>query len=151
MTRPDLITWALDLCDHVARRSRDPSTQVGAVILRPDKTVASVGFNGFPRGVSDDPAIYADRPRKYARTVHAELNAILNCRDLGMEGYTLYVSPLHPCCQCAAAIIQAGIKEVVYRTPELDGEAEARWEDSFREARQLFGEAGVPVVGITKR
>lgn len=150
MSRPDLITWALDMCDLVARRSRDPSTQAGAVILRPDKTVASVGYNGAPRGVDDGPEIYADRPRKYARTVHAELNAILTARE-PLHGYTLYVSPLHPCCQCAAAIIQAGIAEVIYRTPELNGDAEARWEDSFREARQLFGETGIPVVGITKR
>lgn len=149
-TRPSIVIWALDLCDHVALRSRDPSTKVGAVIMRPDKTIASVGYNGFPRGTSDDPAIYDNRPRKYARTVHAELNAILTARE-PLVGYTIYVSPLHPCSQCAAAIIQAGITEVIYRVPEMDEEADRRWEGSFSEARMLFAEAGVSVIGFPRR
>jgi dCMP deaminase len=149
-TRPGIIDWALDLCDHVALRSRDPSTRVGAVIMRPDKTIASVGYNGFPRGTRDDAEIYADRPRKYARTVHAEMNAILTARE-PLVGYRLYVSPLHPCSQCAAAIIQAGISEVIYRIPDMDDEAERRWEASFAEARQLFAEANVNAVGFPRR
>ena len=59
--RPDIDTWALDLCEAVARRSRDPSTKVGSVILRPDNTIAAAGYNGFPRKVDDDPEIYLDK------------------------------------------------------------------------------------------
>lgn len=72
MERPDLETWALDLADHMAKRSRDPGRRVGAVILRPDKTIASAGYNGFPRKVRDDPDLYEDKPTKLRRTVHAE-------------------------------------------------------------------------------
>jgi len=140
--RPDIDTWALDLSEVVARRSRDPSTKVGAVILRSDNTVASVGYNGFPRGVTDYPEIYLDKSRKLLRVVHAELNAILTSRE-PLHGYTIYVSPLHPCSQCAAAIIQSGITRVVART-DLARKS-ATWEASFHEAGQMFAEAGVQV------
>lgn len=141
MIRPDVDSWALDLADHAARRSRDPSTKVGAVILRPDNTVASMGYNGFPRKTNDDIEIYLDRPRKLLRTVHAELNAILTARE-PLHGYTLYVSPLFSCSNCAASIIQAGITKVVCRMPK---DAGIRWKESFDEAKSLFAEAGVAV------
>ena len=66
----------IELAKHISTWSKDPSTQVGAVIVRPDKTIASVGFNGFPRGVDDRPEKLADRPLKYQMIVHAEINAI---------------------------------------------------------------------------
>ena len=125
------------LADLVRGWSKDPSTQVGAVIVRPDKTIASVGFNGFPRGVDDTPGRLTDRPTKYAMTLHAEANAIVSARE-PVGGYTLYVSPLHPCSNCAALIIQAGISRVVTRTDDLE-----RWAESFALARQMFQEAGV--------
>lgn len=139
--RPDIDTWALNLADHAATRSRDPSTKVGAVILRPDNTVASMGYNGFPRNTNDDEAIYLDRPRKLMRTVHAELNAIITARE-PLHGYTLYVSPLFSCANCAASIVQAGITKVVCRMP---ADAGTRWKDSFDEAKNLFAEAGIQV------
>ena len=144
--RPSLENWALDLCSVIAQRSRDPRTTVGAVILRPDNTIAAAGYNGFPRGVDDDPEIYADRSRKLLRTVHAEINAILTSRE-PLHGYTLYVSPLHPCSQCAAAIIQSGIKRVVAKIE--GGDKHPTWQDSFREAAQMFNEAGVAVKLLT--
>ena len=91
------------LADMVGSWSKDPSTKVGAVIIRPDRTIASVGYNGFPRGVYDGPEIYEDRPRKLLRTVHAEANAILSARE-PLHGYTLYVTPLHPCANCSGLI-----------------------------------------------
>lgn len=142
--RPDIETWALDLADHMARRSRDPDRKVGAVILRPDKTIASAGYNGFPRHVRDDTDLYADKPTKLRRTVHAELNAILTARE-PLHGYTIYVSPLHPCSQCAAAIIQAGIKRVVARIGSEGGEG---WRESFAEASEMFAEAGITVKAV---
>jgi dCMP deaminase len=128
----------LDLADHISHWSQDPSTKVGAVIARSDRTIVSLGFNGMPRGCSDDPVLYQDRPVKYARVVHAEVNAILMARE-NLADCTLYVSPLHPCSTCAGIIIQSGIKRVV---AHIFGDP-TRWEDNFREARRMFQEAGV--------
>ena len=114
VTRPDLDTWALDGAEWMAQRSKDPSHRVGAIILRADGTLVSGGYNGFPRGVSDDPSLYADKPTKRRRIQHAERNAINFARE-SLEGCTIYVSPLHPCSQCAGSIINAGIKRVVAR------------------------------------
>lgn len=140
----DVAKWDdrfLDLADTVASWSKDPSTKVGAVIARPDRTIASVGFNGFPRGVDDSGERLEDRPVKYGITVHAELNAVLSAHE-PVRGYTLYVSPLHPCSNCAAAVVQAGIVRVVAR---VEGTPE-RWEQSFALASMIFAEAGVEVV-----
>ena len=129
----------INLAAHVAGWSKD-STQVGAVIIRPDRSVASVGFNGLPRGVSDDPARLADRDQKLLYTVHAELNAILAARE-PLHGCLIVVYPFQPCAQCAAAIIQAGISEVI--CPEVPDAS--RWADSFHAARTMFHEAGTVV------
>lgn len=134
----------LNLCDEIAQRSKDPSTKVGACIVAPDKTIVSMGYNGFPRGCNDDPELYEDRQVKYLRTIHAEVNAIITARR-NLSGCTLYVSPLHPCANCAAIIIQSGIKRVVYTTPQESAEAASRWLDSFRVAVEMFDEAGVEV------
>ena len=139
--RPSVDSWALDLADHAAKRSRDPSTKVGAVILRPDNTVASMGYNGFPRHTNDSAEIYLDRQRKLLRTVHAELNAILTARE-PLHGYTIYVSPLFSCANCAASIIQSGISRIVCRMP---AESITRWKESFDEAQNLFKEAKITV------
>ena len=124
-----------DLADLVGSWSKDPSTQVGAVIVRPDRTIASVGYNGFPRGVQD---VYTTREDKLLRTVHAEANAILAAQE-PLRGYTLYVTPLHPCANCAALIIQSGIKQVHYRIG-MRGQA---WLDHYEAMTSMFEQAGV--------
>ena len=129
----------INLAAHVATWSKDPSSQVGAVIIRPDRSVASVGFNGLPRAVSDDPARLADRDQKLLYTVHAELNAILAARE-PLHGCSIVVYPFQPCAACAAAIIQAGISEVI-----CPRSAESRWAESFKAARTMFHEAGTVV------
>ena len=134
----------LGLADHVSSWSRDPSTHVGAVVVRPDRTVASVGFNGFPRGVSDDTDRYSNREVKYRFICHAEANALMSSHER-MAGYTLYASPLHPCNECAKLIIQSGIKSVVTR-PAMD----PRWKDSFSIASQMFKEAQIEVIEIAQ-
>lgn len=131
----------LALADHIASWSKDPSTKVGAVIVRPNRTIASVGYNGFPRGVNDDPERLNDRPTKYSMTVHAEANAILSA-DGRIDGCTLYVTPLHPCSNCASLIIQSGISKVVAGMPTDP----AHWADSFAKAKIMFDEAGVEVI-----
>lgn len=131
----------LGMCDYVAGKSKDPSTKVGAVIVRPDRTICAIGYNGFPRETNDAPHLYDIREIKYLRTVHAELNAILSARE-PLHGYTLYVSPLHPCSNCTGAIIQSGISNVIARCTSDP----ARWGESFAQARSMFAEAGVNVV-----
>jgi dCMP deaminase len=110
--RPGFDEWALSLAVAVSDRSRDPSTKVGAVIIRADKTICSMGYNGFPRQMEDKPEWWNDRPQKYARVIHAEMNAILNAPE-SVRGMTLYVT--HPVCEnCAKHIAAAGITRIVW-------------------------------------
>jgi dCMP deaminase len=134
----------LELAEHVAQWSRDPNKKVGAVIARPDKTIASLGFNGFARGVADDLERYEDRLLKNEMVVHAEMNAILHARE-PLHGYTLYVWPFHPCARCAAAIIQSGIKTIYSLAAETQN-----WKDSITLAQTMFQEAGVTVIVMDK-
>ena len=139
-----MIAWDktfLNLCDEIAQRSKDPSTKVGACIVDAKKRIVAMGYNGFPRGCDDDPVLYRDRNIKLMRTIHAEVKAIITAGQ-NLEGCTLYVSPLHPCSNCAAIIVQAGIKRVVYRGDDAIPE---RWRDNFILAQHLFDEAGVEV------
>jgi dCMP deaminase len=135
-----LTDWTNRFLSHaksVAQWSKDPSTKVGAVIVRPDRTIASHGFNGMPRGCDDDPSIYADRDLKYKRIVHAEANAIVTARE-PLHGYTLYTWPFQPCSTCAGLAIQAGITRVVSLKDD-----NPRWQKSFACTEQMFREAGV--------
>ena len=127
----------LETAEHFASWSKDPSTRVGAVIVRPDRTIASIGYNGFSRGVEDDASRYGDREFKYDAIVHGEMNAILAARE-PLHGCTLYTFPLPPCSRCAAMIIQAGIARVV--SPP---NGNPRFAGSCALGRSLFAEAGV--------
>ena len=119
--REDYISWDeyfMGVAKLSASRSKDPNTQVGCCIVSQDNKILSMGYNGFPIGCSDDMFPWVregedDLKTKYFYTVHSELNAILNYRGGSLEGAKLYVS-LFPCNECAKAIIQAGIKTVVY-------------------------------------
>lgn len=126
----------LNLAQHVATWSRDPSTQVGAVIVRPDKTIASVGFNGLPRGVDDSAERLNDRDTKLSMTLHAEQNAVLAAHER-LDGCTVYVWPMPPCSHCAAVLIQAGIVSVIAPSPSR------RWIESCLLGREMLREAGV--------
>lgn len=104
----------LRLAREVASWSKDPSTKNGAVLVRPDRSVASVGFNGFPQEMSDAPLYYQDREVKYDRVIHAEMNAVLFVRDpVPLTGYTLYTTG-PSCSRCAVHMIQAGIRRFVF-------------------------------------
>lgn len=148
------ISWDvrfLGLAKLVSTWSKDPSTQCGAVIVRPDKTIASVGFNGFPKGCSDSDELYADRNLKYQRVVHAEVNACLHTRE-SLEGYTIYTYPAcwgPSCANCSAVIIQSGIKRVVhYRDTS---EFMDRWKDSCEIGLEMYREAGIEVVSYPEK
>ena len=120
MKRSDYITWDqyfMGIAIMSANRSKDPNTQVGACIVDQDNRILTVGYNGMPSGCNDDEMPW-DREgegmaSKYFFVCHAELNAILNYRGGSLEGAKMYVT-LFPCNECAKAIIQAGIKTLVY-------------------------------------
>lgn len=116
--REDYIGWDeyfMGVAMLSAMRSKDPNTQVGACIVSPEHKILSMGYNGFPSGCSDDEFTWEreGEDNKYFYSTHSELNAILNYRGGSLEGASIYVT-LFPCNECAKAIIQSGIKEVVY-------------------------------------
>ena len=121
-------------------RSKDPNTQVGACIVSNDNKILSMGYNGFPNGCSDDDFPWEregeELETKYPYVTHGELNAILNYRGGSLEGTKLYVS-LFPCNECAKAIIQAGIRTVVYADDKYNGT------NGNIAAKRLFDAAGV--------
>lgn len=118
MKRNNYISWDeyfMGVALLASQRSKDPNTQVGACIVNEENIIISTGYNGFPIGCSDDeyPWDREGEDNKYPYVVHAELNAILNANGKSMRGSRIYVV-LFPCNECAKAIIQSGIKEVIY-------------------------------------
>ena len=142
MKRRDVLSWDeyfMGLAHLSAMRSKDPSTKVGACIVDQNKRVVSIGYNGMPFGCDDDIYPWAREgdlvETKYPYVVHAELNAILNARTT-VRDCILYVS-LFPCNECAKAIIQAGIREVVY---ESDKYAD---QDLTKVSKKMMMDAGI--------
>lgn len=133
----------LSLARQISFFSKDPSTKVGALIARPDRTIASMGFNGFPKGIKDDWRLSV-REEKYKIIIHAEMNAILNAKE-SVEGYTLYVWPLAPCINCCKHVIQSGIKRIVY--PVLINDY-TRWTEELNASFELFSEACIETEGV---
>ena len=141
--RSDYISWDeyfMGIAMLSAYRSKDPSTQVGACIVNDRNRIMSVGYNGLPSGCSDDEFPWErtgdEYDTKYPYVCHAELNAILNSGGSNLEGCKVYVA-LFPCNECAKAIIQSGIKEVVYISDKY------RDTDSVRASKRMFDAAGV--------
>ena len=138
--------WFLGMAKYVSTASKDPSTKTGGVIVRPDKTIVSVGFNGFPRKIADKLELLENREEKYKRIVHSEMNAILNAHG-SVEGCTLYNWPGQSCARCAVHVIQAGIIRVV--SPDSSHtDFGIRWRKEIELAESLFKEAEVEVVYI---
>lgn len=148
--REDYISWDeyfMGVAHLSGMRSKDPNTQVGACIVSDDNKILSMGYNGFPRGCSDDEFPW-DREgetldTKYPFVTHSELNAILNYRGGSLEGTKLYVS-LFPCNECAKAIIQAGITTVVYDSDKYEGTP------SNRASKRMFDAAGVAYIPYSR-
>ena len=148
MKRSNVLSWDqyfMAMAHLSAKRSKDPNTQVGACIVNAQKRVVGLGYNGFPKGCEDDEFPW-DRDGEFLKTkypyvVHAELNAILNSiQDL--NGCTIYVS-LFPCNECAKAIIQSGIRCVVYESDKYNGT------DENIASKMMFRDAGVELVQLT--
>jgi len=127
------------LANLISQRSKDPSTQVGAVIVDDDNTVLGLGYNGWPRGIKQDDLPWnrdgADLDTKYPYVVHSEINAIFNSYQK-LKNSRLYCT-LFPCNECAKAIIQNGIKEVIYESDKYHDT------DNNKAARKLFDLAGI--------
>lgn len=130
----------LDLAQHISSWSKDPSTQVGAVIVDDQRRIISTGYNGFPRGVTDLAQRYEDRATKYEMIVHGEVNAILFATQ-SLQNATLYTWPFMPCSRCAGIVIQSGIRTVV--APYCEN---PRWTNSFDLTRRMLAEAGVELI-----
>ena len=148
MKNSNILTWDeyfMGLAHLSALRSKDPNTQVGAAIVDENHRVVSVGYNGFPTGVSDEEFPWGRDggvlDSKYAFVVHAELNAILNSQR-SVRGCTIYVS-LFPCNECAKAIIQSGIKKIVYESDKYNGV------DTNIASKRMLKAAGVELVRIS--
>lgn len=136
--------WAIGMALHTAKLSKDPSTKVGAVIFDDKRRLVSAGYNGFARGVNDKHSRLKHRDTKYKLTLHAEKNAI-TFATAPLDGCTIVVT--HPCCsQCAALVIQAGIKHVIW--PKPNPEFRERWENDVALSLLQFGEAGVEVLEV---
>jgi dCMP deaminase len=141
MKRQGYISWDeyfMGIAMLAAHRSKDPSTQVGACIVSPDNIIISTGYNGMPKGCSDDvfPWDREGAETKYPYVVHAELNAILNANGRDLRGSRVYVA-LFPCNECAKAIIQSGIKEVIYADNKYEGT------DGVMASKKMLDAAGV--------
>ena len=147
MKRSDYISWDeyfMGVAILSGMRSKDPNSQVGCCIVSQDNKILSMGYNGFPKGCSDDefPWDREGEITKYPFEVHAELNAILNASGKDLSGSRLYVA-LFPCNECAKAIIQSGIKEVVYLSDKYDGT------DMNVASKRMFEAAGVKMTKMT--
>jgi dCMP deaminase len=138
--------YYLEICKVVALRSKDPNTQIGCVIIGPNHEIRSTGYNSFPRGIRDDVPERLVRPAKYLWIEHAERNAICNAARAGTatEHCTIYVE-IMPCMDCARAIVQAGIVEVVASSERMQQYNSAYYDEHFRMSEVLFAEAGIKV------
>lgn len=136
----------LEMSYLIGTWSKDPSTQCGAVIVGPDHSVISIGFNGFPKGMKDDLELYVDREVKLSRMIHAEMNAVLHTKDLP-KGCTLYTTPILPCDRCVVHMLQAGIRRFVsYKIS--DSGARERWARSLELTQQYIAELSGEVILI---
>lgn len=149
-THPDALSkWDarfIKLAEGVAAWSKGPRKRIGAAIVRPDRSIASLGYNGPPRGFDDEAFLRMTREEQHAVVIHAEDNAFRQMADSERydvkDGYTLYVSPLLPCADCARLIVSYGIRRVV----AYCGHISPDWRASADEAEEIFIGAGVECI-----
>lgn len=130
----------IELAEHVAGWSKGPRKRIGAAIVRPNRSIASLGYNGPPRDFDDAVFLNMTRDEQHAVVIHAEDNAIRQAAPgEDLSACTLYVSPLFPCAICADRIVRAGIRRVV----AYCGHISPDWRASADEAERIFNQAGV--------
>ncbi len=143
--------YFMEQAHFVASKSKDESMKVGTILVTTNNTIASTGYNGFPRGVDEDECPdRKKRPEKYDWTEHAERNAVYNAALNGVKTqYSIAYSTCHPCVECARALIQAGVRELYIPTKHNDPFYKAGrwadWEESLLKALEILQAAGVKV------
>lgn len=135
----------LDLARFVSEWSKDPSTQTGAVIVNPNKSIVSIGFNGFPIGMGDVSSRYENREEKYSRIIHCEVNALIFAGKLP-TGCSLYTWPFLSCDRCVVQMLQAGITRFV--APVANADQLTRWGAAFERTRDYIAEAGMECIEV---
>lgn len=130
----------LSLAKSISKWSLDPSTKVGAVVVK-NRQILATGYNGFPRGIADSVERLTDRNQKLLRTVHAEANIVAQAANHGtsLNNSTIYIWPFLPCSSCCALLIQAGVTRIVTPREEIP----ARWKESFEASLEMLTEAGL--------
>ena len=139
--------YFLNIAEQVKRKSKDQSTQIGAVIVGEDKEVLSTGYNSFPRGLDDSLPERQERPEKYFWMEHAERNAIYNAARIGvsLKNSTIYLTSGLPCMDCARGIVNSGIK-TVYCKQVCTTKNKDKWDESQKKSLELLGECDVDVI-----
>jgi len=136
-------SYFIEMAQLVKTRSKDQSTQIGAVIVDPDNKVVSTGYNSFPRGINDNLPERQERPEKYFWFEHSERNAIYNA-GRSLKGCRIFLTCWMPCADCARAIIQVGIIEVIL-AQKTEDPSRTKWIEAGKRSEQMFAEAGVKV------
>jgi dCMP deaminase len=139
--------YFLNIAEQVKLKSKDQSTQIGAVIVGEDKEVLSTGYNSFPRGLDDSLQERQERPEKYFWMEHAERNAIYNAARIGvsLKNSTIYLTSGLPCMDCARGIVNSGIK-TVYCKEVCTTKNKEKWGESQQKSLELLGECGVDII-----
>jgi dCMP deaminase len=138
--------YFLGIAEQVKLKSKDESTQIGAVIVGIDNEILSTGYNSFPRGMDDSKKERQERPEKYFWFEHAERNAIYNAARIGvsLKNSTIYLTSGLPCMDCARGIVNSGIK-IVWCKKECTTKNKEKWEESQMKSLQLLNECGIQV------
>jgi len=142
----DWTQYFINIAEQVKLKSKDESTQIGAVIVGSNHQIISTGYNSFPRGIDDNVSERQERPEKYFWFEHAERNSIFNAALTGVstKDCTIYLTCGLPCADCARGIISAGISKIVCVTGA--GTSNEIWKEHFRVSKQMLKEANVEVV-----
>ena len=138
--------YFLNIAEQIKLKSKDESTQIGAVIVGKDNEILSTGYNSFPRGLDDSKKERQERPEKYFWIEHAERNAVYNAARIGvsLKNSTIYLTSGVPCMDCARAIVNVGI-QVVWCKKECTTKNKEKWEESQEKSIKLFNECNVMV------
>jgi len=142
--------WFFSIASIVARKSKDPSTKVGCIVVGDDHEIRATGYNGFPRGSNDSLEIYNNRPRKYLRVVHAEANAVANASFTGtsLKGGTAYITH-PPCASCSGLLVNAGVYHVKFIIDLHAVDFNDRWKEQFNEGISIFEEVGIDFIAYS--
>jgi len=145
MAVPDWDSYFMTMVYLVSTRSKDESSKLGAVVVGPDNEVRSIGYNSFVRGINDYVPGRQQRPEKYLWFEHAERNAIYNAVLIGvsLKGCKMYTNGI-PCADCARAVINSGIKEVIVDSKwAWHRKRDPKWDESHKRSLKMFEEAGI--------